>query len=93
VFREVLVYGLHPREQVECAFDVVTPSDANLAADAEVLAVADNVLAAVAPAASADNFFFRWALKGNNCVSEEIEKKKKSCIYRVLKIQATRTVW
>ena len=44
VFREVKVFGIHPREQIECAFDIVTPSSGGLLPDAEVLFVADELL-------------------------------------------------
>lgn len=37
VYRERKVYGFSPRELFECAFDIVTPTSANLMADAELL--------------------------------------------------------
>lgn len=39
VYREKRVYGFHPRELYECAFDIVTPSPGSLLLDAELLAV------------------------------------------------------
>nr|CAD7397393.1 unnamed protein product [Timema cristinae] len=39
VYREKKVFGFHPRELYECAFDVVTPTAGNLVADAELLSV------------------------------------------------------
>ncbi|ODM97010.1 Eukaryotic translation initiation factor 2-alpha kinase 4 [Orchesella cincta] len=40
VFRERKVYGLHPRELVECAFDIVDCTPGSLIADAEILSIA-----------------------------------------------------
>nr|CAD7463560.1 unnamed protein product [Timema tahoe] len=39
VYREKKVFGFHPRELYECAFDVVTPTAGSLVADAELLSV------------------------------------------------------
>ncbi|XP_066996679.1 eIF-2-alpha kinase GCN2 [Anabrus simplex] len=39
VYRERKVYGFHPRELLECAFDIVTPNPGGLMAEAEVLSV------------------------------------------------------
>ncbi|KAJ8714211.1 hypothetical protein PYW08_007831 [Mythimna loreyi] len=40
VFREKHVQGFHPREIVECAFDIVTPKNDSLWPDAELLLIA-----------------------------------------------------
>ncbi|GAB6026062.1 hypothetical protein CHUAL_012266 [Chamberlinius hualienensis] len=37
VYRERKVFGCHPRELLDCTFDIVTPSPGSLIADAEVL--------------------------------------------------------
>ncbi|XP_076353947.1 eukaryotic translation initiation factor 2 alpha kinase Gcn2 isoform X2 [Tachypleus tridentatus] len=44
VFRERKVYGCHPRELYECAFDIVTPSQGSLLPDAEVLFVVSEII-------------------------------------------------
>ena len=36
VLREKKVFGLHPKECVECAFDIAGPASASVLADAEV---------------------------------------------------------
>ncbi|CAL8138262.1 unnamed protein product [Orchesella dallaii] len=43
VFRERKVYGLHPRELVECAFDIIDCTPGSLIADAEILSIAVEV--------------------------------------------------
>ncbi|CAB3248781.1 unnamed protein product [Arctia plantaginis] len=40
VYREKHVKGFHPREMIECAFDIVTPKTDSLWSDAELLVVA-----------------------------------------------------
>merc|ERR1719206_459426 len=49
VLREEKVFGLHPKEGTECAFDIVGPSnsDARALADAEVLLVTSEVVLAL----------------------------------------------
>ena len=61
VFREVKVFGVHPREQLECAFDIVTPSPGGLLPDAEVLFVADELLRELSAgeATSGGGYFIR----------------------------------
>ncbi|XP_022239338.1 eIF-2-alpha kinase GCN2-like [Limulus polyphemus] len=44
VFRERKVYGCHPRELYECAFDIVTPNQGSLLPDAEVLFVVSEII-------------------------------------------------
>eukprot|EP00092_Neocalanus_flemingeri_P000288 GFUD01000308.1.p1 GENE.GFUD01000308.1~~GFUD01000308.1.p1 ORF type:complete len:1589 (+),score=464.17 GFUD01000308.1:43-4809(+) len=44
VLREKKVFGIHPRELVECAFDIVTTSSGANLADAEVLVVCQDVV-------------------------------------------------
>ncbi|KAJ4436658.1 hypothetical protein ANN_16789 [Periplaneta americana] len=39
VYREKKVYGFHPRELYECAFDIVTPNSGTLMVEAELLSV------------------------------------------------------
>ncbi len=92
VFREFQIFGYHPREQVECAFDVVTPT-ATPAADAEALFVADEILTEL-PAfrdAAGGRCFFRlnhvFLLRGilSNCgVAEEHHR----AVYSVMRESA-----
>ncbi|XP_021938823.1 eIF-2-alpha kinase GCN2 isoform X2 [Zootermopsis nevadensis] len=44
VYREKRVFGFHPRELYECAFDIVTPITGTLMAEAELLSVAWEVV-------------------------------------------------
>ncbi|XP_023718266.1 eIF-2-alpha kinase GCN2 isoform X3 [Cryptotermes secundus] len=44
VYREKRVYGFHPRELYECAFDIVTPNTGTLMAEAELLSIAWEVV-------------------------------------------------
>lgn len=44
VYREKRVYGFHPRELYECAFDIVTANPGSLLLDAELLAVSWEVV-------------------------------------------------
>ncbi|XP_063231098.1 eIF-2-alpha kinase GCN2 isoform X2 [Bacillus rossius redtenbacheri] len=44
VYREKKVFGFHPRELYECAFDIVTPTAGSLVADAELLSVVGEVV-------------------------------------------------
>lgn len=44
VFRERKVYGFHPRELYECAFDIVTTNPAGFLPDAEVLKVISEII-------------------------------------------------
>ena len=37
VFRSKKVQGLHPRELIECAFDIITPTSESLVPDAELV--------------------------------------------------------
>ncbi|XP_077285683.1 eukaryotic translation initiation factor 2 alpha kinase Gcn2 isoform X2 [Arctopsyche grandis] len=39
VYREKKIFGFHPRELYECAFDIVTPTPGNLFAEAELLSI------------------------------------------------------
>ncbi|TRY62517.1 hypothetical protein TCAL_00386 [Tigriopus californicus] len=77
VFREMRTFGIHPSEHVECAFDIVTPSEGCLLADAEVITVADELLGEVCPNRER-GFFFRLnhslLLRGIllNCGIEEV---------------------
>lgn len=45
VFRENKLVGAHPREVLECAFDIITPSPGSFFPDAEVMYVVSEVLA------------------------------------------------
>ncbi len=62
VFREYQIFGYHPKEQIECAFDVVTPAGADVScrvsADAEVLVAAEEILTKL-PAFRDVGYFFR----------------------------------
>ncbi|XP_052872416.1 eIF-2-alpha kinase GCN2 [Anopheles cruzii] len=44
VYREKKVFNFHPKQVHECAFDIVTPSRGHLITDAELLAIACDVL-------------------------------------------------
>lgn len=59
MFREIQVYGYHPREQTECAFDIVTPYKGNFISDAEVLFVAEEILREFPTFQNDSSYFFR----------------------------------
>ncbi|XP_035901092.1 eIF-2-alpha kinase GCN2 [Anopheles stephensi] len=44
VYREKKVFNFHPKQLYECAFDIVTPSRGHLITDAELLAIATDVM-------------------------------------------------
>ena len=44
VFRESKVYDVQPKELIECAFDIITPSKEYLIPDAEIMVVAQEIL-------------------------------------------------
>ncbi|XP_064390621.1 eIF-2-alpha kinase GCN2-like isoform X2 [Halichondria panicea] len=44
VYRESRVLGFHPREHIECQFDIVSPSQDSLVPDAEVMCVVSEVI-------------------------------------------------
>uniref|UniRef100_A0A2M4AAW2 non-specific serine/threonine protein kinase n=1 Tax=Anopheles triannulatus TaxID=58253 RepID=A0A2M4AAW2_9DIPT len=44
VYREKKVFNFHPKQVHECAFDIVTPTTGHLITDAELLAIASDVL-------------------------------------------------
>ena len=44
VFREARVYDVQPKEMIECAFDIISPSKEDLIADAETMVVAQEIL-------------------------------------------------
>ncbi|KAJ8925528.1 hypothetical protein NQ315_009367 [Exocentrus adspersus] len=44
VYREKKVFGFHPRELYECAFDIVSPTQGNLLSDAEVLYIVYEII-------------------------------------------------
>ena len=44
VFRESKVYDVQPKEFIECAFDIITPSKEYLIPDAEIMVVAQEIL-------------------------------------------------
>lgn len=44
VFREKKVYGQHPRELTECAFDIITPNLGSLFPDAEVVLLVQEII-------------------------------------------------
>ncbi|XP_040575688.1 eIF-2-alpha kinase GCN2 [Lepeophtheirus salmonis] len=44
VYREEAVFGIIPKELIECAFDIVSPEAGNLVADAEVILVVDELI-------------------------------------------------
>ncbi|XP_065212792.1 eIF-2-alpha kinase GCN2 isoform X2 [Planococcus citri] len=44
VFRERRMLGVHPKENFECTFDIVSPNSSNLAMEAEILSIASEFL-------------------------------------------------
>jgi len=44
VLREKKVFGIHPRELIECAFDIVTTANGSNLADAELLVVCQDIM-------------------------------------------------
>ncbi|XP_031334945.1 eIF-2-alpha kinase GCN2 isoform X2 [Photinus pyralis] len=56
--REKKVFGFHPRELYECAFDVVTPNPGNFVTDAEVLFIVNEIVNAL-PGLKNKKFFIR----------------------------------
>ena len=53
------MHDVQPKELLECAFDVITPTD-SLIADAEVMVVVDELLRAIQSFKDADNtYYFR----------------------------------
>jgi translation initiation factor 2-alpha kinase 4 len=88
VFREVKVFGIHPREQLECAFDIVTPTAGSHLADAEVLFVVDELLRELPKFEESGSYFIRLnhtlLLQGilTNCgIREELHQD----IYNVIR--------
>ncbi|XP_033626734.1 eIF-2-alpha kinase GCN2-like isoform X1 [Asterias rubens] len=58
VYRERRIFGCHPRELTECAFDIVTSTSAGLIPDAEVLHVVSEIINEF-PALQARNYCIR----------------------------------
>ncbi|KAK5647909.1 hypothetical protein RI129_002801 [Pyrocoelia pectoralis] len=58
VYREKKVFGFHPRELYECAFDIVTPSPGNFISDAEVLFIVNEIINTL-PGVKNKNFCIR----------------------------------
>ncbi|XP_022092964.1 eIF-2-alpha kinase GCN2-like isoform X2 [Acanthaster planci] len=58
VYRERQIYGCHPRELTECAFDIVASSEAGLIPDAEILHVVSEIINEF-PALQARNYSIR----------------------------------
>lgn len=44
VYREKRVFNFHPKQNFECAFDIITPSRGNFLVDAELLVVAHEII-------------------------------------------------
>ncbi|GLV39622.1 Gcn2 [Carabus blaptoides fortunei] len=44
VYREKKIFGFHPRELYECAFDIVTPNPGSFMADAELLSIVSEIV-------------------------------------------------
>lgn len=44
IYREKKVYNFHPKQNFECAFDIVTPTRGHFLVDAELLAVAHEII-------------------------------------------------
>ncbi|CAH1791711.1 unnamed protein product [Owenia fusiformis] len=58
VFREKKLFGLHPKELIECTYDIVSPNNASLLPDSEILHVVSEIIAEV-PSLSQRNFTLR----------------------------------
>ncbi|KAK4885013.1 hypothetical protein RN001_001284 [Aquatica leii] len=58
VYREKKVFGFHPRELYECAFDIVTPTAGNFLSDAELLFIVNQIINAL-PGLKNKNFYIR----------------------------------
>ncbi|KAF5298737.1 hypothetical protein FQR65_LT09606 [Abscondita terminalis] len=58
VYREKKVFGFHPRELYECAFDIVTPTTGNFVSDAEVLFIVNQIINSF-PGLKNKNFYIR----------------------------------
>ncbi|XP_038072297.1 eIF-2-alpha kinase GCN2-like isoform X2 [Patiria miniata] len=58
VYRERQIYGCHPRELTECAFDIVTSSSVGLIPDAEILHIVSEIINEF-PALQARNYSIR----------------------------------
>ena len=56
VFREKKMFGLQPKERFECAFDIIEPGK-NLANDAEVILVTDQIMHSFASIRESGCFF------------------------------------
>jgi translation initiation factor 2-alpha kinase 4 len=44
VYREKKMFNFHPKQILECAFDIVTPNRGNLLVDAEILAITQEIV-------------------------------------------------
>ncbi|KAF5288488.1 hypothetical protein FQA39_LY15417 [Lamprigera yunnana] len=58
VYREKKIFGFHPRELFECAFDIVTSTPGNFMSDAEVLFIVNQIISAL-PGLRNKNFYIR----------------------------------
>ncbi|XP_048732268.2 eIF-2-alpha kinase GCN2-like [Ostrea edulis] len=58
VFREKKVYGQHPRELTECAFDIITPNLGSLIPDAEVVLLVQEIISEI-PVLQQRNYYIK----------------------------------
>ncbi|XP_055957482.1 eIF-2-alpha kinase GCN2-like isoform X1 [Patella vulgata] len=58
VYQEKKLFGLHPKEMTECAFDIITPYQFGLIPESELLAVVGEVVNEF-PALQERNYYFR----------------------------------
>uniref|UniRef100_A0A1Q3F239 non-specific serine/threonine protein kinase n=1 Tax=Culex tarsalis TaxID=7177 RepID=A0A1Q3F239_CULTA len=59
VYREKKVFNFHPKQVYECAFDIVTPCRGNMVVDAELIAIANDILRELNLLDQNRNVFFR----------------------------------
>ena len=57
VFREKRIFGLHPTEIIECAFDIITSGPKSAASDAECLQVVDEIINSIPSIKDSGCFF------------------------------------
>lgn len=59
VYREKKVFNFHPKQVYECAFDIVTPCRGNMVVDAELIAIANDILRELNLLDQKRNVYFR----------------------------------
>ena len=59
VFREAKVYDIQPKELMECAFDIISPTKESLIADAEIMIIAQEILRDLNALEDGSRYLFR----------------------------------